>query len=81
MDSNLSADELTKMLQSMVPQATLDFGRKILTDHGVPLPRTATTNALQLSAGPRRRDTSGRGGSAAPKVTLIANALGTPRPR
>src|ERR1700739_371308 len=29
MDSNLSADELTKMLQSLVPAENLDFSRRI----------------------------------------------------
>src|SRR5215207_6537009 len=37
MDSNMSAEELTKTLQSMVPQEHLDFARKILADHGVPV--------------------------------------------
>ena len=31
MDSNLSADELTKMLVDMVPQEHLDFAKKIVT--------------------------------------------------
>ena len=33
MDSNLSAEELTKTLQSMVPQEHLDFAKKILNRH------------------------------------------------
>lgn len=37
MDSQLSADELAKTLRSMVPQEHLDFARKILADHGVPV--------------------------------------------
>src|SRR6185369_12540769 len=32
MDSNLSADELTKTLKDMVPQEHVDFARKILSD-------------------------------------------------
>jgi NAD(P)H-dependent flavin oxidoreductase YrpB (nitropropane dioxygenase family) len=78
MDSNLSAEELTSMLQSMVPAETLDFGRKILLDHGVPLPEDEE-NSLQLlgwteaTATPQVEIALQH-----PKVTLIANALGTP---
>jgi len=79
MDSNLSADELTKMLQSMVPQETLDFGRKILTDHGVPLPDDGSDNALQLLGWTEATATPQvEVALQHPKVTLIANALGTP---
>ncbi|GAA4475575.1 nitronate monooxygenase family protein [Rhodococcus olei] len=79
MDSNLSADELTKMLQSMVPQSTLDFGRKILTDHGVPLPDDGSENALQLLGWTEATATPQvEVALQHPKVTLIANALGTP---
>jgi NAD(P)H-dependent flavin oxidoreductase YrpB (nitropropane dioxygenase family) len=79
MDSNLSSEELTKMLQDMVPQAHLDFGRKILTDHGVPLPDDGTDNSLQLlgwteATATPQVDVALRH----PKMTLIANALGTP---
>ena len=34
---NLLIDELTKTLQDMVPQEHIDFARKILSDHGVPI--------------------------------------------
>ncbi|MGW0040374.1 nitronate monooxygenase [Rhodococcus sp. NPDC003348] len=79
MDSNLSADELTKMLQSMVPQSTLEFGRKILTDHGVPLPDDGSENALQLLGWTEATATPQvEVALQHPKVTLIANALGTP---
>ncbi|MGW6376381.1 nitronate monooxygenase [Rhodococcus sp. NPDC055112] len=79
MDSNLSADELTTMLQSMVPQETLDFGRKILTDHGVPLPDDGSENALQLLGWTEATATPQvEVALQHPKVTLIANALGTP---
>lgn len=79
MDSNLSSDELTKMLQDLVPQAHLDFGRKILTDHGVPLPDDGTDNSLQLlgwteATATPQVDVALRH----PKMALIANALGTP---
>ncbi|MBE7159698.1 MAG: nitronate monooxygenase [Williamsia herbipolensis] len=78
MDSNLSGDELAEMLRSMVPQETLEFGRRLLTDHGVPLAE-GDDNSLQLlgwteaTATPQvdialQHD----------KVRLIANALGTP---
>ncbi|MFE3292074.1 nitronate monooxygenase [Rhodococcus sp. NPDC059234] len=79
MDSNLSADELTTMLQKMVPQSTLDFGRKILTDHGVPLPEEGSDNALQLLGWTEATATPQvEVALQHPKVTLIANALGTP---
>src|SRR3982074_2228795 len=47
MDSNLSPEELTKMLQDMVPQDHLDFAKKILKDHGVPTD-DSDENALRL---------------------------------
>ncbi|WP_305091924.1 nitronate monooxygenase [Prescottella sp. R16] len=79
MDSNLSADELTTMLQKMVPQETLNFGRKILTDHGVPLPAPGEDNALQLLGWTEATATPQvEVALQHPKVTLIANALGTP---
>ncbi len=79
MDSNLSADELTKMLQSMVPQETLDFARGILTDHGVPVPEDPNENALQLLGWTEATATPQvEVALQHPKVTLIANALGTP---
>ena len=34
--------------RKMVPQQHLDFARKILTDHGVPVADDGTENALQL---------------------------------
>ncbi len=43
----MSPEELTKMLQSMVPQQHLDFAKKLLADHGVPV-EDADSNALQL---------------------------------
>jgi NAD(P)H-dependent flavin oxidoreductase YrpB (nitropropane dioxygenase family) len=79
MDADLSADELTKMLQDMVPQEHLDFARKILTDHGVPLTAEDNESTLQLlgwteaTATPQVEIALKH-----PKMTLIANALGTP---
>jgi NAD(P)H-dependent flavin oxidoreductase YrpB (nitropropane dioxygenase family) len=81
MDADLSADELTKMLQDMVPQAHLDFARKLMLDHGVPIPDEGEDNSLQLlgwteaTATPQVEIALRH-----PKMTLIANALGTPPP-
>lgn len=78
MDSQLSAEELTKQLQALVPQEHLDFARKILADHGVPV-EDADKDALQLlgwteaTAAPQVEVALRH-----PKMTLIANALGTP---
>ena len=78
MDSNLSADELTKTLQSMVPQEHLDFARKILTDHGVPIDHS-DEDALQLLGWTEATATPQvEVALRHPKMTLIANALGTP---
>ncbi|MCV7290341.1 nitronate monooxygenase [Mycolicibacterium wolinskyi] len=78
MDANMSADELKGMLQSLVPQEHLDFAKKILADHGVPID-DSDDNALQLlgwteaTATPQVEIALRH-----PKMTLIANALGTP---
>jgi NAD(P)H-dependent flavin oxidoreductase YrpB (nitropropane dioxygenase family) len=78
MDSNLSADELTTMLQSMVPQEHLDFARKILADHGVPVD-DSDENALQLLGWTEATATPQvEVALRHPNVALIANALGTP---
>ena len=80
MDSDMSADDLTKMLQDMVPQAHLDFARKLLNEHGVPTPE-GEDNSLQLlgwteaTATPQVEIALRH-----PQMTLIANALGTPPP-
>jgi NAD(P)H-dependent flavin oxidoreductase YrpB (nitropropane dioxygenase family) len=81
MDSGLSADELAKTLVDMVPQEHLDFARKILTDHGVPLSAEDNESTLQLlgwteaTATPQVEVALQHS-----KMTLIANALGTPPP-
>lgn len=81
MDSDMSAEDLTKMLQDMVPQQHLDFARKLMLDHGVPLPEGEDDNTLQLlgwtetTASPQVDVALSH-----PKMTLIANALGTPPP-
>ncbi|BBX58839.1 Nitronate monooxygenase [Mycobacterium shottsii] len=78
MDSHLSAEELANTLRSMVPQQHLDFARKILADHGVPI-EDADEDSLQLLGWTEA--------TATPQVevalehsnvTMIANALGTP---
>ena len=79
MDSNMSGEELTKMLQSLVPQGHLDFARKLMLDHGVPIGDAGEDNSLQLlgwteaTATPQVEIALRH-----PKMTLIANALGTP---
>jgi NAD(P)H-dependent flavin oxidoreductase YrpB (nitropropane dioxygenase family) len=63
----------------MVPQEHLDFGRNLLLDHGVPLGESGEDNSLQLlgwteaTATPQVEIALQHD-----KVTLIANALGTP---
>ena len=79
MDSNLSADELAKMLVDMVPQEHLDFARKVLTDHGVPLTAEDSESTLQLLGWTEATATPQvEVALKHPKMTLIANALGTP---
>ena len=79
MDANTSTEELTKMLQAMVPQGHLDFARKLLTDHGVPLGEAGEDNSLQLLGWTEATATPQVDVALQhPKMTLIANALGTP---
>jgi NAD(P)H-dependent flavin oxidoreductase YrpB (nitropropane dioxygenase family) len=79
MDSNMSGDDLTKMLQDMVPKQHLDFARKVLTDHGVPMPEGEDDNSLRLLGWTEATATPQvEVALAHPKMTLIANALGTP---
>jgi NAD(P)H-dependent flavin oxidoreductase YrpB (nitropropane dioxygenase family) len=78
MDANMSADELAKMLRDMVPQGHLDFARKLLIDHGVPIPDD-DDNSLQLLGWTEATATPQvEVALRHPKMTLIANALGTP---
>jgi NAD(P)H-dependent flavin oxidoreductase YrpB (nitropropane dioxygenase family) len=79
MDSNLSADELAKMLADMVPKEHLDFARKILVDHGVPLTDEDDEGTLRLLGWTEATATPQvEVALKHPKMTLIANALGTP---
>ncbi|MDO9494383.1 MAG: nitronate monooxygenase family protein [Nocardioides sp.] len=79
MDSGMSGEELAEMLRKLVPQEHLDFGRKLLADHGVPVDAGTDDDALQLlgwtaaTATPQVEVALRH-----PKMTLIANALGTP---
>lgn len=78
MNSDLSGDELAEMLKKMVPQQHLDFAKKILADHGVPT-ADADSNALKLLGWTEATATPQvEVALRHPKVTLIANALGTP---
>jgi NAD(P)H-dependent flavin oxidoreductase YrpB (nitropropane dioxygenase family) len=78
MDSDVDPETLTKMLQDMVPQQHLDFAKKILADHGVPT-ADADANALQLLGWTEATATPQvEVALRHPKVTMIANALGTP---
>ena len=74
-----SAEELGDMLRSLVPQEHLDFARNLLVDHGVPLADDDNEGSLQLlgwteATATPQVDVALRH----PKMTLIANALGTP---
>ncbi|MCX7621277.1 MAG: nitronate monooxygenase family protein [Acidimicrobiales bacterium] len=78
MDTDLSAEELAKMLRDMVPKGHLEFARKLLIDHGVPIPED-DDNSLQLLGWTEATATPQvEVALRHPKVTLIANALGTP---
>lgn len=79
MDSDMSGEELAETLRKLVPQEHLDFGRKLLADHGVPVDEGTDDDALQrlgwtaATATPQVEVALRH-----PKMTLIANALGTP---
>jgi NAD(P)H-dependent flavin oxidoreductase YrpB (nitropropane dioxygenase family) len=79
MDANMSGDELAEMLRKMVPQENLDFARKLLADHGVPVQDEAEDNTMQLLGWTEATATPQvEVALRHPKMTLIANALGTP---
>ncbi len=81
MDANMSGDELAQMLRDMVPQENLDFARKLLADHGVPVQDEAEDNTMQLLGWTEATATPQvEVALLHPKMTLIANALGTPPP-
>ncbi|HEX2893619.1 MAG TPA: nitronate monooxygenase family protein [Marmoricola sp.] len=79
MDSDMSGEELAEMLRKMVPQEHLDFGRKLLADHGVPVDGSTDQDTLQLLGWTEATATPQvEVALRHPKMTLIANALGTP---
>jgi len=79
MDTDMSGDELAEMLRKMVPTGHLEFARKLLLDHGVPLPDPGQDNSLQLLGWTEATATPQvEVALQHEKVTLIANALGTP---
>ena len=78
MNTDMSGEELAEMLKKMVPAQHLDFAKKILADHGVPT-ADADSNALKLLGWTEATATPQvEVALRHPKVTLIANALGTP---
>ncbi|RAU92741.1 nitronate monooxygenase [Mycolicibacter senuensis] len=78
MDSGQSAEELAESLRKLVPQEHLDFGKKLLADHGVPV-ENAAEDSLQLLGWTEATATPQvEVALQHPKVTMIANALGTP---
>jgi NAD(P)H-dependent flavin oxidoreductase YrpB (nitropropane dioxygenase family) len=79
MDANMSGDELAEMLRKMVPQENLDFARKLLADHGVPVQDEGEDNTMKLLGWTEATATPQvEVALQHPKMTLIANALGTP---
>ena len=79
MDSDMSGEELAEMLRKLVPQEHLDFGRKLLADHGVPVDESTDDDTLQLLGWTEATATPQvEVALRHPKMTLIANALGTP---
>jgi NAD(P)H-dependent flavin oxidoreductase YrpB (nitropropane dioxygenase family) len=78
MDAHQSSEQLTETLRSMVPQEHLDFARKILAEHGVPV-EDSDKSTLQLLGWTEATATPQvEVALQHPKMTLIANALGTP---
>lgn len=77
---DMSGDDVEQMLKDMVPQEAHDFAAKLLADHNVP----------ELPAGEESIEVLGFGAAMAnplidvtldhPRVSMIANALGTPPP-
>ena len=61
----MSTEDLTKMLQDMVPQEHLDFARKLLNDHGVPTPEGEDNSLKLLGLDRGHRDAAGRDRAAA----------------
>ena len=76
--ADMDPEVLKKTLNDLVPQEHIDFAKKLLADHGVPVEHS-DDDALQLlgwteaTATPQVEIALQH-----PKMTLIANALGTP---
>src|SRR3954470_12336991 len=79
MDSaDLSPEVLKKTLNDLVPEEHVEFARKILADHGVPVDHS-DDDAMQLLGWTEATATPQvEAALQHPKCTLIANALGTP---
>ncbi|BBZ16550.1 nitronate monooxygenase [Mycolicibacterium gadium] len=79
MDSaDLDPEVLKKTLNDLVPQEHIDFAKKVLADHGVPVEHS-DDDALQLLGWTEATATPQvEVALQHPKCTLIANALGTP---
>src|SRR5689334_18367083 len=78
MDANMSGDELADMLKKLVPQKHLDFAKKILSDHGVPVEHSDEDSLRLLGWTEATATPQVEIALRHPKMTLIANALGTP---
>jgi NAD(P)H-dependent flavin oxidoreductase YrpB (nitropropane dioxygenase family) len=76
--TDLSPEVLKKQLNALVPEEHIEFAKKILADHGVPVDQS-DDDALQLLGWTEATATPQvEVALRHPKVTLIANALGTP---
>jgi NAD(P)H-dependent flavin oxidoreductase YrpB (nitropropane dioxygenase family) len=78
MDSDMSGEELAEMLKKLVPQAHLDFAKKVLSDHGVPVEHSDEDSLRLLGWTEATATPQVEIALKHPKMTLIANALGTP---
>ena len=78
MDADMSGDELAEMLKKLVPQQHLDFAKKILADHGVPVEHSDEDSLRLLGWTEATATPQVEIALQHPKMTLIANALGTP---
>ncbi|BBY97403.1 nitronate monooxygenase [Mycolicibacterium fallax] len=77
-DVDLDPEVLKKQLNALVPEEHLEFAKKILADHGVPVEHS-DEDALQLLGWTEATATPQvEVALRHPKVTMIANALGTP---
>src|SRR4029078_441794 len=76
--TDLSPEVLKKTLNDLVPQEHIDFAKKILADHGVPVDHS-DDDAFQLLGWTEATATPQvEVALQHPKCALIANALGTP---